>query len=68
MPWINLLIPYFTWLPLMAIVVARICTVADDAFFEFLFDFPGWPRTIRGRANLMAQYYGYGRQYQTALG
>jgi uncharacterized protein len=36
-------------------------TVADDAFFEFLYDFPGWPRTIRGRANLMAQYSGYGK-------
>jgi uncharacterized protein len=35
-------------------------TVADDAFFEFLYDFPGWPRTIQGRANLMAQFSGYG--------
>jgi uncharacterized protein len=35
-------------------------TIADDAFFEFLYDFPGWPRTIRGRASLMAQYSGYG--------
>jgi uncharacterized protein len=35
-------------------------TIADDALFEFLYDFPGWPRTIRGRANLMAQYSGYG--------
>jgi ketosteroid isomerase-like protein len=34
--------------------------IADDAFFEFLYDFPGWPRTIRGRANLMAQFSGYG--------
>jgi uncharacterized protein len=34
--------------------------IADDALFEFLYDFPGWPRTIRGRANLMAQYSGYG--------
>jgi ketosteroid isomerase-like protein len=34
--------------------------IADDAVFEFLYDFPGWPRTIRGRANLMAQYSGYG--------
>jgi hypothetical protein len=25
-------------------------TIADDALFEFLYDFPGWPRTIRGRA------------------
>jgi ketosteroid isomerase-like protein len=35
-------------------------TVADDALFEFLYDFPGWPRTIRGRANLMTQYSEYG--------
>ena len=35
-------------------------TIADDASFEFLYDFPGWPRTIRGRADLMAAYSGYG--------
>jgi ketosteroid isomerase-like protein len=35
-------------------------TLADDATFEFLYEFPGWPRTIRGRANLMAAYAGYG--------
>src|ERR1700732_5350661 len=35
-------------------------TVADDALFEFLYDFPGWPRTIRGRANLMDRFTGYG--------
>jgi ketosteroid isomerase-like protein len=34
--------------------------ITDDAVFEFLYDFPGWPRTIRGRASLMAQYSGYG--------
>jgi uncharacterized protein len=35
-------------------------TIAADAIFEFLYDFPGWPRTIRGRADLMARYAGYG--------
>jgi ketosteroid isomerase-like protein len=35
-------------------------TVAEDAVFEFLYEFPGWPRTIRGRANLMAQFASYG--------
>jgi ketosteroid isomerase-like protein len=35
-------------------------TVAEDAVFEFLYHFPGWPLTIRGRANLMAQFSGYG--------
>jgi ketosteroid isomerase-like protein len=35
-------------------------TIAKDALFEFLYDFPGWPRKIRGRANLMEAYSGYG--------
>jgi ketosteroid isomerase-like protein len=35
-------------------------TIAEDAAFEFLYEFPGWPRTIRGRAELMAVYSGYG--------
>ena len=36
-------------------------TIADDAFFEFRYNFPGWPQTVRGRANLMALYSGYGK-------
>ena len=36
-------------------------TIADDAVFEFRYNFPGWPHTIRGRANLMALYSGYGK-------
>jgi uncharacterized protein len=35
-------------------------TIADDASFEFRYRFPGWPPTIRGRADLMAQFSGYG--------
>jgi len=35
-------------------------TIADDAFFDFRYRLPGWPPTIRGRANLMAQFSGYG--------
>lgn len=35
-------------------------TIKEDALFEFLYEFPGWPRTIRGRANLMDAYSGYG--------
>lgn len=35
--------------------------IADDAFFDFRYDFPGWPRTIRGRAALMDQFSGYGK-------
>jgi ketosteroid isomerase-like protein len=33
--------------------------VADDVVYEVLYDFPGWPRIIRGRADLMAQFRGY---------
>ena len=33
--------------------------VADDVVYEVLYDFPGWPRIIRGRAGLMAQFVGY---------
>ena len=27
-------------------------TLADDVQFEFLYEFPGWPRVTRGRDNL----------------
>ena len=33
--------------------------VADDVVYEVLYNFPGWPRVIRGRADLMAQFRGY---------
>jgi ketosteroid isomerase-like protein len=36
-------------------------TIADDALFDFRYDFPGWPRTIRGRAALMDGFSGYGK-------
>jgi uncharacterized protein len=36
-------------------------TFADDAIFESRYQFPGWPSTIRGRANLMASLSGYGK-------
>jgi ketosteroid isomerase-like protein len=35
-------------------------TIADDALFEFRYHFPNYPKTVRGRANLMALYSGYG--------
>jgi ketosteroid isomerase-like protein len=35
-------------------------TIADDALFEFRYNFPGWPKTVRGRADLMALYSRYG--------
>ena len=36
-------------------------TFAEDALFESRYQFPGWPTTIRGRANLMASLSGYGK-------
>jgi len=35
-------------------------TIADDAFFDFRYNFPGWPLTIRGRTDLMDRFSGYG--------
>jgi ketosteroid isomerase-like protein len=34
--------------------------VADDVVYEVLYEFPGWPRIIQGRADLMARFRGYG--------
>jgi ketosteroid isomerase-like protein len=34
---------------------------ADDAIFESRYHFPGWPVTIRGRANLVTSLSGYGK-------
>jgi|HubBroStandDraft_2_1064218.scaffolds.fasta_scaffold467544_2 ketosteroid isomerase-like protein len=34
--------------------------VTDDVVYEVLYDFPGWPRVLHGRADLMAQFRGYG--------
>jgi uncharacterized protein len=33
--------------------------VTDDVVYEVLYDFPGWPRAIQGRAALMSQFRGY---------
>jgi ketosteroid isomerase-like protein len=33
--------------------------VADAVVYEVLYDFPGWPRIIQGRADLMTQFRGY---------
>ena len=35
-------------------------TIADDAVFDFRYDFPGWPRISRGRDALIDLYTGYG--------
>jgi uncharacterized protein len=34
--------------------------VADGITYEVLYDFPGWPRIVQGRADLMARFRGYG--------
>ena len=33
--------------------------VTDDVVYEVLYDFPGWPRVVQGRADLMVQFRGY---------
>jgi uncharacterized protein len=33
--------------------------VADNIIYKVLYDVAGWPQTIRGRADLMAQFAGY---------
>jgi len=43
-------------------------TIADDAFFEFRYNFPGWPQTIRGRSNLMERFSGYGKSIRLHSG
>jgi ketosteroid isomerase-like protein len=43
-------------------------TIADDAFFEFRYKFPGWPLTIRGRGNLMDRFSGYGKSIRLHSG
>ena len=36
-------------------------TFAEDAVYESRYNFPGWPQIVRGRANLMAAFSGYGK-------
>ncbi len=33
--------------------------VTDDTVYEVRYDFPGWPRLIHGRADLMERFRGY---------
>ncbi|HLK57310.1 MAG TPA: nuclear transport factor 2 family protein [Chthonomonadaceae bacterium] len=42
--------------------------IAEDALFEFRYRFPGWPVTVRGRANLMELYSGYGKNIELHSG
>jgi uncharacterized protein len=43
-------------------------TFADEAVFESRYHFPGWPVTIRGRANLIASLSGYGKSIKVHSG
>jgi uncharacterized protein len=43
-------------------------TFADDALYESRYNFPGWPQTILGRANLMAAFAGYGNNIRLHRG
>ena len=43
-------------------------TIGDDAIFESRYHFPGWPRVIRGRGNLMASFSGYGKTIKLHAG
>ena len=38
--------------------------VADDVVYEVLYEFPGWPRIIQGRADLMAKFKSYGKNIE----
>ena len=33
--------------------------ITDDTVYEVRYDFPGWPRIIRGRTDLMEKFRGY---------
>ena len=39
-------------------------SVADDVVYEVLYEFPGWPRRVQGRAELMNQFRGYGNSIE----
>ena len=41
--------------------------VTEDTIYEVLYDVPGWPRIIRGRADLMAQFRGYVRNIAASI-
>lgn len=40
----------------------------DNVLFEFRYHFPGYPKVVRGRANLMALYSGYGNNIELDRG
>ena len=34
---------------------------SDDIVYEVLYEFPGWPRVIKGKVDLMDSFRGYGK-------
>jgi uncharacterized protein len=38
--------------------------VSDDIIYEVLYEFPGWPRVIKGRIALMESFRGYGEHIE----
>ena len=42
--------------------------ISDDAFFEFRYNFPGFPSTLRGRAALVASFSNYGKSLRLHSG
>ena len=43
-------------------------TIADNALFEFRYNFPGFPSTVRGRAALVASFSNYGKSIRLHSG
>jgi uncharacterized protein len=42
--------------------------IANDALFEFRYNFPGWPLTVRGKTNLIASFSNYGKSIRLHSG
>ncbi|MFZ6648464.1 nuclear transport factor 2 family protein [Undibacterium sp. TJN25] len=38
--------------------------VNEETIYEVRYDFPGWPRIIKGRAELMESFRGYGKHIE----
>ena len=58
--------PAFAYLDLVRVALGTLVDgehffdcVADDIVYEVLYDFPGWPRLINGRADLLKSFRGY---------
>jgi ketosteroid isomerase-like protein len=42
--------------------------IAEEAVFEFRYNFPGWPLKVTGRENLISLYSGYGKSIKLHAG